>query len=120
MEEIDILEVGDYDCRIVIYEHTENDSIKFSVFENGEKKFLKEFSSSGDEELVLNGSNIYFGRNYGGQFFCTYDKSTTKYHYYNFDGTELFVSDSKLAGYSVVGGCSVIFDEGRGEYLLLR
>lgn len=118
-EEIDILDVGSSDCRIVIYEYADDDA-KFSVFENGEKKQLKVFNSGGDEELARNGTSEYFGRNHGGQFFATYVNSTSKYHYYNFDGTELFTSDYKLFGYSVVGGCSVIFDEAHGEYRLLR
>lgn len=119
-EEIDILDVGSSDCRIVIYENLGEGDEKFSVFENGEKKSLKVFRSGGDEELALNGTSYYFGRNHGGQFFATYVNSTSKYHYYNFDGTELFASDYRLMGYSVVGGCSVIFNSAHGEYRLLR
>ena len=119
-EKIDILDVGSSDCRIVIYENLGEGDEKFSVFENGEKKSLKVFRSGGDEELALNGTSYYFGRNHGGQFFATYVNSTSKYHYYNFDGTELFASDYRLMGYSVVGGCSVIFNSAHGEYRLLR
>lgn len=119
-EEIDILDVGSSDCRIVIYENLGDGDEKFSVFENGEKKSLKVFRSGGDEELARNGTSYYFGRNHGGQFFATYVNSTSKYHYYNFDGTELFTSDYRLAGYPEVGGCSVIFNSAHGEYRLLR
>ncbi len=119
-EEIDILDVGSSDCRIVIYENLGDGDEKFSVFENGEKKSLKVFRSGGDEELARNGTSYYFGRNHGGQFFATYVNSTSKYHYYNFDGTELFTSDYRLAGYPIDGGCSVIFNSAHGEYRLLR
>lgn len=120
VEEIDILDVGSYDCRIVIYERAENGDYKFSVLINGEKKLLKEFKSGGDVELVYDSGYAYYGRNQGGQFYCTYVNSTSKYHYYNFDGTELFVSDYKLGGYTVVGGCSLIFSEAHGIYIMLR